>query len=420
MKVVAVSAFALVIGILASAAIPKLPQTASSLLALAGVQAKTDSNPASTPGGHGSATGQVDERAPEGMLLMTEERIAAARIEVAEARSGSLVRHITLPGTVVPDRNTIRRVAARIVGTVAELKKGLGDHVETGELLAVVDSREVAEARSEYIAAHVNFGLQKTLFEREETLWKSRIQAEQQYLRAKNAFVEAQVRVQLAQQKLAALGLSDDEIKRMSAAPEAMTALQRYEVRSPGRGQVVERMVDIGTPVGGEGQAKELFSIIDLRSVWVELAVASSDLGQIREGSRVSVSTAGGDIRTEGRIVFVSPVYNPETRSARVFAAIPNDDLRWRPGSFVTAQVQIEQTDVEVRVPRAALQTVESSTVVFVRTETGFERRKVVLGKQDSEFAEIAFGVDPGEQIAVANTFLLKAELGKSEAEHSH
>ncbi len=415
MKVLAVGAIALLSGIAVSAAFPQVPDKARGYLALVGrAFGGVTPAPAAAPAGHG------EERAQEGVLAISAERITAAKIEVAEVQGGTLARKLTLPGTIVPDRNNIRRVAARIVGTVTELRKGLGDEVETGELLAVVDSREVAEARSEYVAAQVNFGLQKTLFEREEILWRSRIQAEQQYLRAKNAFAEAQVRVHLGRQKLIALGISNEEIEKMSAAPEAMNGLQRYEIRSPGVGRVVERMVDLGTPVGGEGQAKELFSIIDLRSVWVELAVSSADIAQIREGNRVVVTMGGSDLRAEGKIVFISPVYNPETRSARVYAAIANDDFRWRPGSFVSADVETERVDIEVRVPRAALQTLEGATVVFVRTDNGFERRKIVLGKQDEAFVEVAFGVDPGEQIAVSNTFLLKAELGKSEAEHSH
>lgn len=421
MKLIVIAIVALVGGVIMSAMMPQIPRWASTYLAIAGIQSRS----APSPGEAGarpssSGSGHAEERQPEGTLAMSAERISAARIETAEVAGGSLTRKLSLPGTIVPDRNNIWRVAARVVGTVTNLRKGLGDDVAAGELLAIIDSREVAEARSEYIAALVNFNLQKTLFEREETLWRSRIQAEQQYLRAKNAFTEAQVRMHLARQKLSALGVGDQEISRMSAAPEAMNGLQRYEIRSPGIGRVVERMVDLGTPVGGEGQAKELFSIIDLRTVWVELAVSPADLGQIREGNAVAVTMAGSDLRAEGKIVFISPIFSAETRSARVFAAIANENLAWRPGSFVSADVVTDKIDVEIRVPRAALQTLEGATVVFVRTDAGFERRKVVIGRQDDNFVEIAFGVDPGESIAVSNTFLLKAELGKSEAEHSH
>jgi membrane fusion protein, heavy metal efflux system len=106
--------------------------------------------------------------------------------------------------------------------------------------------------------------------------------------------------------------------------------------------------------------------------------------------------------------------------SARVIVALPNPDLAWRPGTFVSAEVQIAEDVVTARVPKQALQTVEGKRVVFVRTEEGFEKREVETGKSDDEAVEITAGLKAGEEIAVANTFLLKAELGRNEAEHDH
>ena len=94
--------------------------------------------------------------------------------------------------------------------------------------------------------------------------------------------------------------------------------------------------------------------------------------------------------------------------------------MAWRPGTYVTAEVEVGQDRVPVRVPKAALQTVEGKRIVFVRTDEGFEKREVGLGRSDDDTFEITSGVKPGEKIAVANTFLLKAELGKSEADHAH
>ena len=108
------------------------------------------------------------------------------------------------------------------------------------------------------------------------------------------------------------------------------------------------------------------------------------------------------------------------TRSARVIAEIDNKDLTWRPGSYVTAQILVEEQTVDLRVPRSALQTVAGETVLFVRTADGFEKRAVALGAGDDQSVEIVFGLDAGENIAVANSFVLKAELGKAEAEHAH
>jgi len=420
MKPTMIAICALIGGVLLSVFAPQVPQSARGILTSIGLVNSGDeaarATPSSGEAGQGGEAGHGGEA--EGVLKMDAERIEAARISLAPVEAGVLSRRLTVPGAIVPDRNNIWRIAAKVVGTVAELRKGLGDTVSQGEVLAILDSREVADAKSEYIGALVNFGLQKTLFEREETLWRSRIQAEQQYLRARTAFAEAELRLHLSRQKLSALGVGEQDVAKLSM--QSMNGLQRYEIRSPGAGRVVERIVDLGAPVGGEGQAKELFVIVDLTSVWVELTVSTTDLSQIKEGNAVWISAGGTDRRSEGKVVFISPLLNQETRSARVIAVVDNKDHGWRPGSFVNAEVAVEEAHVDIRVPRTALQTMEGSPVVFVRTQEGFERRKVVIGKEDAEFVEIAFGVDAGEVIAVTNTFLLKAELGKSEAEHSH
>lgn len=146
----------------------------------------------------------------------------------------------------------------------------------------------------------------------------------------------------------------------------------------------------------------------------------TADLPAIVEGQSVAISGGADGKPSEGRIVFISPMLNQETRSARVIAAMDNKDLTWRPGSYVTAQIVVDKQPVALRVPRAALQTINGEQVAFVRTPEGFEKREVVLGKGDDQAVEIVFGLDPGEIVAVSNSFVLKAELGKAEAEHQH
>jgi cobalt-zinc-cadmium efflux system membrane fusion protein len=151
----------------------------------------------------------------------------------------------------------------------------------------------------------------------------------------------------------------------------------------------------------------------------VELAVLTADLDLIKEGQRVLITSGGNNSKQgEGRIMFVSPLLNLETRSARVIAEVDNKTLSWRPGSFVTAEIVIEEEPVEVRVSRVALQTIGGAHVAFVRTPEGFQRRDVKIGKTDDQAVEVVAGLSANEQIAVSNTFLLKAELGKAIAEH--
>jgi cobalt-zinc-cadmium efflux system membrane fusion protein len=373
--------------------------------------------PAKKPAGHGHDHAHGDD-GPEGSLKLTAEQIAKAKIELAPADKGTLARRLSVPGAIAPDSDRIGRVAAKVIGTVAELRKRLGDPVTKGEVIAVLESREVADAKSDYLAAMVQFDLQKTLFEREQTLWAQKISAEQQFLRARNAFREAELKVNVSRQKLSALDLTEPEIADLPA--QSLTALRHKDIRAPIGGLVVERRVDLGTPVGGEGQEKELYVIADLSKVWIELSVSTADLPSIKVAQPVAIAAGADGAQVHGKIVFVSPFLNPETRSARVIASLDNHDMAFRPGSFVTAAITVEEQEADLVVPRASLQTIAGEQVVFVRTEEGFEKREVVVGRTDDRNAEIVFGLDPGEMIAVTNTFVLKAELGKGEADHGH
>lgn len=350
-------------------------------------------------------------------LAMAGEQIDKSNITIQPAESGVLRSHLRIPGTIIPDRNRIGRVPSKVVGTVSELRKGLGDRVQAGEVIAMLDSREVADANSEYIAAAVNFRLQETLYQREKTLWEKQVSSEQRLLRADATYREAQVRRDLAKQKLSALGVGEESIAKLNSITGDVTGLERYEIKAPISGRVVEQLVDIGTPMGGEGQAHELYAIADLSKVWVELTVSPQDLPLIKEGQQLSIE---GAARSYGSIIFTSPILNHDTRSARVIATIDNGDGTWRPGSFVTADIAVSEMKADIVIPKAALQSIEGKSRVFVRTPEGFEARQVTIGKDDGTAVEVLSGLKAGEPVAVANAFLLKAELGKSEAEHDH
>ena len=423
----------LAIGVAVGAVSPPVSRLVQTALAAAGMAEtppkaaaekaeKPAAKPAEGEAGHEHGAGEAEE----GVVKMTPEQAASQDIAVAPVAGGTIHRHLLVPGTITTDTDRIARVPARVVGTVAEMRKRLGDKVEKGEVVAVLDSREVADAKSEYLTTAVKSDLEKTNFDRQQSLWDKRISAESAYLNAKAVYSEATLRQDLARQKLSALGLNAAEVAKLAKRDETTpngSTLRQYELRSPLSGRIVERKVDVGTAVGKEGDPADVYTVADLSTVWIELAVPTVELSKVKEGARVVVTPGPGDDdgkRAEGKVVFVSPLLNMETRSARVIVSLPNADFAWRPGTFVTAEVQISEDAVTARVPKQALQTVEGKKVAFVRTDEGFEKREVETGKADDDAIEIVSGLKPGEEIAIANTFLLKAELGKGEAEHGH
>lgn len=351
-------------------------------------------------------------------IALSEQQIREAGITLREAKGGTLRRHFLAPGSLVPDADHVARVSVRVLATVAELRKKLGDSVEQGEIVATIESRDVAEAKSEYLAARVTNELRQTISSRQKVLAETRALSENEFLRTQLAATEAQIKLDSSRQKLFALGLSEAEIEDLPNQPPE--SLRKQYLRAPIAGRISERRVDLGGLIGREGQESELFVIVNLDSIWVDLAVSPEDIASVREGGSVSIRAIGSEGEVSAKIIFVSPLLDRETRNARVIASLPNPDHRWKPGTFVTAEIPLGDAASRVIVPRKALQTVKGTPTLFVRDANGFEARQVRTGREDDDDVEILSGLEPGETCAVANTFTLRAELEKAAVEHEH
>jgi cobalt-zinc-cadmium efflux system membrane fusion protein len=360
---------------------------------------------------------QATHHGPERVDL-DDNQIRDAGITLARVGGGMLKRHFLAPGSLVPDADHIGRVSVRVLATVAELRKRLGDNVEKGEIVAVIESREVADAKGEYLAARLTNDLRQTLFVRQKVLVETRAVSENEFLRTQLTANDAQIKLDGARQKLFALGLSEDEIADLPNQPPE--TLRKQFLRAPISGRVSERRVDLGGLIGREGQESELFVIVNLDDIWVDLAVSPEDIAAVREGGPISVRAIGTGDEAGAQVIFVSPLLDRETRNARVIATMPNADHRWKPGTFVTAEVPLGDAPSKLLVPRAALQTIKGKPTLFVRDAGGFEARQVRTGREDDDDVEILSGIAAGETVAVANSFTLKAELEKADAEHGH
>ena len=347
-------------------------------------------------------------------IALSEAQIHDAGITLTEAKGGTLRRHFLAPGSLVPDADHIARVSVRVVATVAELNKRLGDSVEKGEIVASIESRELADAKGEYLAARVTDELRQTLYARQKVLVETRSVSENEFLRTQLTASEARIKLGSARQKLFALGLSENEIADLPNQPQE--SLHKQFLRAPMSGRISERRVDLGGLIGREGQESELFVIVNLDSIWVDLAVSPEDIGSVREGVPISIRAIGIDGEASAKIIFVSPLLDRETRNARVIASLPNRDHRWKPGTFVTAEIPLGDAASQVIVPRTALQTIKGTPTLFVRDAGDFEARSVRTDHEDDDAIEIVSELASNKTIAIVNTFILKAELEKADA----
>ena len=198
---------------------------------------------------------------------------------------------------------------------------------------------------------------------------------------------------------------------------ESSESLAPYELKTLTAGTVIEKHVTRGEAVTRDSQA---FVIADLTSVWANLSVYQKDLSRVHVGQSVTIS-AGHDLPpATGKISYVTPTVDEETRTTTARVVLPNTKKRWRPGMFVTGRVIVERAKVPLAVPVAALQTIDDQPVVFVETDAGFQPRAVTLGHADDDYVEIRLGLRPDERYVSRGGLTLKAELSREQFGDGH
>lgn len=334
-------------------------------------------------------------------------------IEVAAAGPGKMASELILPGEVVLNTDRMAHIVPRVPGVVREVRKTVGDTVKQGEVMAVIESRELAKAKADYLAAVEKAALAESKFRREEALWKEQITAEMEYLDSKQAWADAKITLRSEEQRLHALGFSHDYLKKLPKMPD--DSFTRFEIVAPFDGTVIEKHITRGEVLKEE---TDTFQVADLTSVWVNISVYQKDLRSVRKGQAVSIATGhdGNPARTPEKAVisFVSPLVKEETRTALARVVLPNHSGEWRPGMFVNVKVTVEEFSVPVTIPKSAVQTLDEKSVVFVEERDGFEPRQVKMGRSTNGDVEILSGLTPGERFVVKGGFTLKAQLSKA------
>jgi cobalt-zinc-cadmium efflux system membrane fusion protein len=354
----------------------------------------------------------TDASQSEKIVRLDEAAIRESGIEIATAGPGKLQVHDTLAGEIAFNSDKLAHIVPRVPGVVREVHKNLGDTVRAGEVLGVLESRDLADAKAAYLAAVARLALAQANFSREESLQQGKITAEKDYLESKQALAEAQIALRSAEQKLHALGLTEEDLQALPSHPE--TSYTRYEITAPLDGTVVEKHIVLGEVF--KDDSNPCFVIADLTSVWVDLKVHQHDLSHIRPG-QTAVIKAGEDLQTEGTIAFVSNVVSETSRMAFARMTIPNPEGRWRPGLFVTGQIVIDEISAPVAVPKDALVRLDGQTCVFLQTGRGFVPQTVVVGRSNDSSVEIITGLKVGQKYVGRGAYTLKSELNKPSVE---
>lgn len=355
--------------------------------------------------GRADKTGADDH--DENLIRLSDAQLSSAGITLETAGPAKIANGLLLTGEIQLNQDSTAHIVPRLSGVVESVHATLGQKVAKGQLLAVIASTAASELRSELQTAQQRLKLAQTTHEREQALWQQKISAEQDYLQARQLWQEAQLNLANVKQKLAALGLHQDAGNR----------LNRYELRAPFAGSVIEKHLVLGETVKEDIAA---FTISDLSQVWAEINIPAGSLATITNGSEALIRSASFAAETRGRISLIGNLIGEQTRSAKARIVIPNPQGIWRPGLFISAELESPGGEAQLSVLNQAIQTVDQRQMVFVRVAGGFAAQPIKTGRSDGQRTEILSGLSSGAAYAVNGSFIIKSELGKAAAEHSH
>lgn len=206
------------------------------------------------------------------------------------------------------------------------------------------------------------------------------------------------------------------EAGEVLATVESNESLQVYPIKSPLAGIVIVRNANIGDVV----EAEPMFVVADLSQLWAEFFIFSRDLEKVQPGQKIDIISLSDNSSTETTIATLLPLAESSSQTIVARAVIDNPENKWRAGMTVRGNVVLSERQVPLAVKTEAIQRQEGAMVVYVKKGETYEMRKIELGDSDREWTEVLRGLQPGDEYVASNSFVVKADIGKSAAEHAH
>jgi membrane fusion protein, heavy metal efflux system len=348
---------------------------------------------AQDPGARESAQLLIKEgeriRVPPGSPLRSKLVIAA----VVEKE---IQRKLVLPAAVEADPARTVKVLPALAGRIIDLKVQLGSRVTEGQVLAVIDSSDLAQAYSDDVKARSMLKFTTQALDRLVALEKYSAVAVKDREQAQSDHAQAVAELERAESRLKAIGVSADQ--------QDQTRL--LSIKAPVSGSVID--LEVGAGAFLNDPTAVIMTIANLDTVWVTANVPEKDTALVVNGQSVDVVfTAYPNEVFKGQVLAISDILDPDTRRTKVRIAFQNPDMRLKPNMFANATFFAPKQMVPI-VPTAALLLREETDQVFVEVEPWvFEARRVEIAFQEGDQAIVARGLKAGERVVVKGGVLL-------------
>ena len=359
---------------------------------------------------------------------------AAAQANANSAQSRAVETEVVTPqliagairatGKILVSEDRIAAIGPVHEGRLVRLYAGQGSVVRKGQKLADLQSADIDEAEADYLKALADYEnakrtseaevkLAQQTYDRTKMLYEKTIaagkalQSAEHDLQVARATAESSVAstkaaLTSARHRLLILGLKESDMNSLANKSDFAAV---FSLTSPISGTVVERNATVGATVGSDAT---LFKIVDISSVWIDANVFEKDVARVKLGQQVNVSVTAfpGSVFT-GKVILVSTVVDPDTRSVKVRTEVQNRDGRLKPDMFANVEIITDVNRTSISIPQTALLNDAGQSIVFVAARNDFEKRTVTTGIQSDNRIEITSGLKAGDKVVTKGNYLL-------------
>ncbi|MGB7024511.1 MAG: efflux RND transporter periplasmic adaptor subunit [Candidatus Acidiferrales bacterium] len=334
--------------------------------------------------------------------LFTVPQDQLSHIQIVTIAPAPLTRTLRLSGQVAYNGFKTTPVITAVGGPVSQVLVFPGQHVRAGQPMLEVSSPDYSQLRASYLKARDSYNLADKNYKRSQDLYAHHAIAEADLLQAESVRTQAQADMNAAEQGLHILGITN--LDSLASAPPTA----QIPVRAPISGEVVDRQCSPGQLI--QAGATQCFTVSDMSTVWVLVNVYQNQLSYIHDGEAVSVQTDAYPTIFHGKISYLAPAVDPNTRTlqARIVTENPGEKLKNQ--MYVTAIVVAGTIPKAITVPVASvLRNTENQPFVYVQTgATQFSRRMVEIGETQQGRIQILSGLSAGEKVVADGSLFLQ------------
>lgn len=335
-----------------------------------------------------------------------------AQIKLYTATKVEMRDYFRVPASIQVDEQRMARIGASVTGRIKDIEATLGQQVQQGQVLATLNSTELAQSQLMYIKSTQQIALQTKAVERARLLQEADVIGNAELQRREAELSSAQAEVNAARDQLLVLGMSEAAVDKLGYTGQ----IRSYSnVNARISGTVISRKVNLGQVVQ---PAEELFIIADLSHLWVVAEVPEQQIELIDTGEEVSVEIpALNNKQYKAKLIFEGDIVNPQTRTVTVRSDIENIDKEIKPDMLASMLIQSNPV-LKLAVPLESIVRENDQTHVYVQLEPKkFKLREVTLGEESNGLVAIVNGIDDGEVVVASGAFHVNNERKRKELE---